>query len=336
MALNRLQKQQLKPIVIAVGASAIAAIAMMFVPVGLLESITGATGISEMVPATAAPLGDTARALMAFAIGALTLVAVLALLLRSEKVTANPAVETPMRSSAPSSDRLAGIKARVSGVSLPKFAMPKMPWTRNEGDILDLADLPQLKTFDAHPDAPARRPLSASSDLAVPFASVPEFAAAAAPSALEEADIEAEVVEAESFENAVFVAPQEQPSVAPQYVDPKPVQAALQPSLAEMVAQLEAAVLQRKAQLAELEVVAADLAANNSQTAELPEAEAVAEQDAVAPKFETEILPPEPAQAARPVLEAVPSSPVSASEDDMDAALRAALDTLQRMNVRAG
>ena len=39
---------------------------------------------------------------------------------------------------------------------------------RGAGDITDLEDLPKLRSGDAHPDAPPRRPFSANRDLAEP------------------------------------------------------------------------------------------------------------------------------------------------------------------------
>ena len=60
---------QTQAVAMATGGAAIAAIAAMFVPTGIWETLTGSTGVSEMIPATAAPLGDTARALIAAALG---------------------------------------------------------------------------------------------------------------------------------------------------------------------------------------------------------------------------------------------------------------------------
>ena len=62
-----------RAVAMATGGAAIAAIAAMFIPTGIWETLTGATGVSEMIPATGAPLGDKARALISFTFGALTL-----------------------------------------------------------------------------------------------------------------------------------------------------------------------------------------------------------------------------------------------------------------------
>ena len=61
---------QMKALTMAMAGATVAAVATMFVPASMLEGLTGATGLSEIVPPAAAPLGDTARALIAFAAGA--------------------------------------------------------------------------------------------------------------------------------------------------------------------------------------------------------------------------------------------------------------------------
>jgi hypothetical protein len=348
MGLNRLQNDQIKPVGLAFGISAIAAISAMLVPVGLIESVTGATGISEIIPATAAPLGDTARAVIAFLAGAFTLIAALAIMLRQNNASSmDKAYSDPVKKA----DALTGIKARAAAIKLPriglpKIGLPKMPWTKNEDDILDLADLPRLRSFDAHPDAPARKPLSASSDLRAtmvqPTLSNAEakfwgdpVEAPVADSATIEAAIEPEyqnetAVEVEPKvivpEKAINEMPASAETPAPTPVSTHAGSGAVGQTLAEMVAQLEAAVIQRKAQLAELEIVAAGLLASKMEPAPYTEQKVVAE------KAVAEILPPE---IPRPPLEAVPSSPRADADDDMDAALNAALETLHKMNAQA-
>ncbi len=348
MGLNRLQNDQIKSVGLAFGISAVAAISAMFVPVGLIETVTGATGISEMIPATAAPLGDTARAIIAFLAGAFTLIAALAIMLRQNNVPSTNKVhfDTDVKV-----DDFKGIKARVSAIrlpkiTLPKIGLPKMPWTKNEDDILDLADLPRLRSFDAHPDAPARKPLSASSDLSNSM-NKPTLSSAEAkfwgdpvePSAAQAAAVETifepaiepklqheTVVEIEPEVIVAVEASYEAPTSASVSASTDTRSGSDEQSLAEMVAQLEAAVIQRKAQLAELEIVAAGLMAGKMEPA------AVTEPIDIAEKSVSEILPPE---IPRPPLEAVPSSPRVKADDDMDAALHAALETLHKMNAQA-
>jgi hypothetical protein len=295
-----MQNSQIRAMAMAFAGSVVAAVAAMFIPVGILESITGATGLSELVPAARAPLGDTARALIAFGTGAITLAVLAFILLRQNDPAfkrAAPAAPDWTEDDAPSfGDRLSRIK-------LPAMALPKMPWQKGEDDITDLADLPKLRNGDSHPDAPPRRPLSAEQDL--PVLDVGK---------VRDPEVEERVAEPELKQvEPIVVEPVEVAS-------PSPVAAAMhwavedvQPTLAEMVAQLEAAVAERQKQLAELESVAAQLGAESVERSNSAEAAGTAE-----------LL-----RAERPPLEAVPAS---AKDDDMDSALAAALATLHRMN----
>lgn len=284
---------QIRAIAFAFAGSVAAAVAAMFIPVSILEGITGATGLSELVHATRAPLGDTARALIAFGAGAITFAVLVFILLRQGDAPftrSAPAVPDWVEEEAPS------FAGRLSRIKLPSMALPQMPWQKGDDDITDLADLPKLRGGDSHPDAPPRRPLSAREDLPA-FDRVKEAA-----SAIEEpfvGQIEAPVVEpVEIVAPAVVAAP---PSIAAED---------MQPTLSEMVAQLEAAVAERQKQLAELEAVAAQLTAGQAEVEEVQES-------------------PEPMRAERPPLEAVPAG---VKDDDMDSALAAALATLHRMN----
>lgn len=287
---NGVPDNQMKAPAMAMAGAAVAAVATMFIPVVMLESFTGSTGISELVPATAAPLGDTARAIIAFAVGALTLAVLGSLLTR--------------QANAPRAMEPASLfKDRPGWI-----AWPKMPWTKDGDDITDLSDLPKLRNGDAHPDAPPRRPLSAHQDLPVlaldkvvtPVGEGPETEEAPILFAMPAVEIEA--AETRS---------------------PEPVAAVgdMQPTLAEMMAKLEAAGAERQKRLADLEIVAAKLAAVGlDPVVARPEGETIADVG----------ITVEPARTERPALEAVPPSPVE--EDDMDAALAAALATLHRMN----
>ncbi len=319
------QNRQMRSLSIAMGASIIAAAATMFVPVNVLESITGATGLSEIVGAAAAPLGDKARALIAFGAGALTLAAMTVMLLRKDAGLINDDVEVvaaagfaPLPGIVEDDDDGAGdgdgeplsLMERLFRLRLPALSLPKMPWVKGENDITELGDLLKLRNGDIHPDAPPRRPLSATQDLPV----------------LDLAEMQIEGFAEKQPEPLVEVDAVVLPSAA--YEPSVPVEHAasdFQPSLAEMVAQLESAVNQRQQQLAALEIVAAQLAAEKpAEDVAVPLEMQVS--DVVA---NVETLP-EPARAERPPLEAVPTSPEK--QDDVDAALAAALATLHRMN----
>ena len=315
------QNRQMRSLSIAMGASIVAAAATMFVPVNVLESITGATGLSEIVGAAAAPLGDKARALIAFGAGALTLAAMTVMLLRKDAGLINDDVEVvaaagfaPLPGIVEDDDdgdvEPLSLMERLLRLRLPALSLPKMPWLKGENDITELGDLLKLRNGDIHPDAPPRRPLSATQDLPV----------------LDLAEMQIEGFAEKQPEALVEVDAVVLPSAV--YEPSAPVEHAasdFQPSLAEMVAQLESAVNQRQQQLAALEIVAAQLAAEKpAQDVAVPLEMQVP--DVVA---NVETLP-EPARAERPPLEAVPTSPEK--QDDIDAALTAALATLHRMN----
>jgi hypothetical protein len=354
---------KLKSMGLAFGVSAFAAIGTMFLPVALLESLTGATGLSELVPATAAPLGDTARALIAFGTGALTLAVMAIFLLRKERLMSDlesvtfPAAHAEPATSLKPADILSGLKARFG-----KLSLPKMPWAKNnEDDILDLADLPKLRTLDAHPDAPARRPFSAGSDLDL-TADLAEQPSTPAPqtatpdlhfwperpdevqSGVTEAAVQAPVIAPTgewplAAKSISEVPVSEQVSVV-ETAPVKTVEAAVedtndaQPSLAILVNQLEQAVLLRQQQLSALEIVAAQLK-SEAVVAVIPD---VAEAPLVHAATVDPVLPlAEPIEAVRferPSLEAVPMPERKMADDGMDAALNAALETLQRMNAQ--
>lgn len=306
---------QMRAFAMATAGAALASIAMMFVPIGILESITGSTGLSELVPAARSPLGDTARALIAFGAGAFTLSVLAYLLTRQDSSPAPraspsvPAWEWAADEHAPS------LMERLREIKLPSFALPKMPWHKGEEDITELADLPKLRNGDSHPDAPPRRPLVASQDLPV----------------FEMSELSDIHIEQKPEVAAAPVAPDVIANVeALQELAPattRIVVADIEPTLADMVEQLEAVVAERQRQLSELEAVAIGLV----QTRSTPRPMGSPENS----QSEVEIIDQkgifiEPAQAERPPLEVVPSPAVK--DDDMDSALAAALATLHRMN----
>ena len=316
------QNWQMRSMGLALGASILAAVATMFVPVSVLESITGASGLSELVPATAAPLGDTARALIAFGAGALTLAFMAVALLRQNNVPPARNAATVPADIVEEDDRIfaSSLKERIS-----KIELPRMPWIKGDDEITELSDLPRLRGGDVHPDAPARRPLSAIIDL-------PVF------------DLTEKIVEAETnvVEPIELIEPVElvtsvepEPVAQPVAVEPERVRHSVavetQPTLAEMVAQLEASVAQRQRQLAELEMVARNLASAGIEHSPNPFGETKGSGEAIETEEPAEVLRPE----WRP-LGMVPKPHEVADEisepDDMDEALAAALATLHRMN----
>jgi hypothetical protein len=132
-----------------------------------------------------------------------------------------------------------------------------------------------------------------------------------------------------------------EPKVATAFVE-APAMDDTQPSLAELVAKFEAAVARRTEQLAALESLATRLASQTDAAAEFAADAAAPENAAAQPPVEFQpaaaTLQPQEfetvKQTLRPPLEAVPSAKRNDSDDDMDAALNAALATLQRMNAK--
>ena len=309
----------MRALAIALGGAILTSVVAMLIPVSIFESITGATGFSELVPATGAPLGDTARALIAFGFGALGFVALAVFLLRR-----------------PSAAKAPTAKADIEGPSFMDKMRAKLSEITTGGNksdaVTELSDLPKLRAGDTHPDAPPRRPISAHRD----FGEVDTGIPAVAESVI--AIAEEPVVE------ELAVAPVEA-VVEQQAAEPTPTNAA---TVTNMVDRLEWAVAERQEQIAKLEA----LASAEISKPELP-LQAVAVEVAPEPEQQPEseskpdiitqgtrqsiLSQPNFTQpiSAQPVLEVVPSEPVTELvEDDMDAALRSALETLHRMNAR--
>jgi hypothetical protein len=296
---------QIRAIMLAMAGAIIVSVTFMFLPVRLLESAAGSSGLSELIPAARAPLGDTARALFAFGSGAFTLsVLVYALLHFGTTSTKRIELEEPAPDWANEPEE-AKAASRLARLKMPSLSIPKMPWVHDDGDITELSDLPKLRNGDTHPDAPPRRPLFANQDL--PVIDLADIATEMTP------DPQSEIVVDESA--AV--------SSDPVTISPLSVKQDIEPTLAEMVAQLEAAVAERQKQLSELEIVAEQLA---SRTVVQPVHDDIADIEEIA---EVDVTF-EPTRDGRPSLEIVPDFVVK--DDDMDSALAAALATLNRMN----
>jgi hypothetical protein len=299
--------EQVKALGMAIGGASVAAVAAMFVPTPMLESFTGATGLSELFPAAAAPLGDTARAIIAFGTGVFTLAVLAFMLLRQDNAPLAAAPATR----AEEAQQSVSIKDRLA-----RLTLPKMPWNKGDDDITELGDLPKLRNHDSHPDAPARRPLSAHLDL--PVLDLGELNSVSRGAD----EISSREVAAVDHVDDALIANDAPMMISAPLADSPATPAEIQPTLAEMVAQLEAAVAERQSQLAQLEAVAAQLGAGR----------VMAGQASHAPTDAEMYLPeatPAPAHTERPPLAAVPPS---VKDDDMDSALAAALATLHRMN----
>ncbi len=303
MQLGMKLDQQMRAMAMAIGGAAIASVVAMFVPVGLWETLTGSTGISEMIPATAAPLGDTARAMIAFGVGALTFALLAPMLLRRKDMVR----AAPQRGREPvyyqiDDEPRGDQKTAPSLISrLKEKASAFIAARRGAGDISGLEDLPKLRPADAHPDAPPRRPLRATRDLVDPEPEALVQETLVQPSAEPVAESEMGIALPET-------------SVEPALSADVPAEIS-SASLAEMIDRLETALAERQQKLAQLEALIGEEAA-----AKVPQLREVASEAASVAK-------------AAPVVEAVASAAPQEAEE-MDAALRSALQTLHRMNAR--
>lgn len=346
--MNRPKNEQMKPIIMAIGAATAAAIAAMMVPVSVIESITGATGISELIPATGAPLGAKARAIISFFAGVITMMMAMGYLMRrnSETQTDVTSMQNTARTidmQSDSSSLFTKLQSRLSSIKTSGIQLVSIPWAKKDKDgIFDLADLPNLRVQDAHPDAPSRRPISALTDLAdaeltpraaplpSPSLAVKEPIAIASDdeTVVEQASLRSEWQTHQIAEATAEAAVPDQEKTQPEAVYAPPAKSE-KPPLADLIAQLQAAIEGRLALLSKIEDLSAEVHAEKAATpAAVKEASA---QDVVS--SEPELLPPP--VYSRPPLEAVPTQPRSAEDEEIDAALNAALETLQRMNVQA-
>ncbi|PHR13607.1 MAG: hypothetical protein COA41_18120 [Sphingopyxis sp.] len=153
-----------------------AALVIATLPHVYLENIVGATGLSEIIPAAAPPLGNTARALIAVVAGLVSASALFLFLNHKTKsheggsdmslaIRKNVATESTDQENE-SRSRRALPKLNLSAKSLTKFL--KKP-KKSSGQVTELKDLPDIRRADRHPDAPARQPIFAASDLGAPL-----------------------------------------------------------------------------------------------------------------------------------------------------------------------
>jgi hypothetical protein len=300
------------------------------------------TGLSEIIPAAAPPLGNTARSLIAVAAGMISASALYLFLNHKPKfhegdsdmslATRRDLMKESMDIRQEGKSRFAG--SSFSAKSLTRFLRkPK----KSRGQVTELKDLQDTRQADRHPDAPARQPIFASSDLGLPLTEK-----------IQRGDqLVDEPVTAEPEEGAA------QPTATPQppaTEEEQQSQFEERPSQyrAETVPQPEKAVTSR-ADLSALSLaeLADRLEAGLARLEKLQRREPAAmptESAATVPDAENVVSSPEAAEAPAPVtippLRSV--EPVEPAETDsgdrrqadMDAALKAALGTLERMTVR--
>lgn len=222
--------------------------------------------------------------------------------------------------------RFAAPKMGLSAKSLTSFL--KKP-KKSPGQVTELGDLPDIKAADRHPDAPARQPIFASSDLGAPLAE----------------RIKRLDEQAEAREIAEAPEPAAQPTAGPETFAPGMEQqpqsrARTEQDPTESVFQRDEAVAP-KADLSSLSL--AQLA--DRLEAGLERLEALYTRDGVArpapspvpaPVRDHAVAVPDdtPAPVTIPPLRSIDSNDPDTQgsrQADMDAALKAALGTLERM-----
>lgn len=143
-------------------AGAGAALALLSMPVGLLEMIASSVGLSEILPAAAPPLGLKARGLMAIFLGLMAFG--LAAALGRETKRANARTENQGRATRAAGGSIMGFAlSKLTALARGRAGPVKTP-IRAVASTSDEQAAPALRRADAHPDAPARAPIFASRD----------------------------------------------------------------------------------------------------------------------------------------------------------------------------
>ncbi len=339
-------------------AGAGAALVTVTLPHVYLESIIGATGLSEIIPAAAPPLGNTARGLIAIMAGLVSASAIYFFLNRKGGSDMGVALREQINAANPiESDLEEEVHAKKSRFTLPKFDAKsltkflKKP-KKDKARVMDLADLPQLRKLDDETDAPARPSIFAPPEAATMLPeTIPPFEEPAAdehagePAATEEsaavADIPAPlnpfVADAAQQAPAVPVEPEPGPAAMPDLVVPQEDLSAL--NIAQLAERLEAGLnrlkqleMGRAMAIGEMPPAAiADAPAETPQTAGHEPAVAHRE-TAPATDYvrEATIFTPPPLKEVAQPAEVV----MDDRQADMDVALKAALGTLEKMTAQ--
>ena len=128
-----------------------AGLALLSMPVGLIEMLVASSGLSEAWPAAAPPLGMKARLLIALFAG-LMAAALAGILVRDRGDGAEVKDEERGDEATQGAEKMGFAFSRLTALARGRSAQP----------IDDMA--PSLRRADAHPDAPARTPIFASRD----------------------------------------------------------------------------------------------------------------------------------------------------------------------------
>lgn len=142
---------QKRPVAAALCGGLAAALLLLSMPVGLIETLVASSGVSEAWTAAAPPLGIKARILLA-GFGAFMAVGLIWASHRQQRPTWPDKDENRRRNSA-------------AGVTIMGFALSKLGWlARGRNDGSRQMSRPAQRRMDSHPDAPARAPIFASRD----------------------------------------------------------------------------------------------------------------------------------------------------------------------------
>lgn len=146
-----------------------AALVVATLPSVYLEKIIGMTGIAEIVSAAAPPLGNTAKSLLAIFAGLVSTSIIFYFLHRKGDADMGLAI----RKLANWEEEKAEWEERKAKPKKSKFSLKKLLQKpkKKKGEVKDLSDLPNLREKDSHPDAPARQPIFAEKDLGAPLES---------------------------------------------------------------------------------------------------------------------------------------------------------------------
>ena len=321
-----------------------AALVVATLPHVYLESMIGATGLSEIVPAAAPPLGNTARGLVAVLAGLVCTSALyLFLNYKTKSLEGGSDMSLAIRRNL-TPETMDKERDGTSGFSVPKLNFSAKSLTKflkkpkkSTGQVTELKDLPKVRPADSHPDAPVRQPIFASSDLGAPLAQkIKPF---------EQPEMAQDHVEPEqpSASQPVTPAPYVVDKTLHSSPEPEPTPA---PIHHENVSQAEATVAPREdltalsiAQLADrLEAGLRRIEALESRVRGAPPSESpVAASQAVEEEMPSVQAPEEPVPVTIAPLRSVASSENDFQDHrqaDMDEALKAALGTLERMTAQ--
>lgn len=315
-----------------------AALVIATLPHVYLENIVGATGISEFIPAAAPPLGNTARGLIAVVAGLISASALYLFLTHKTKsyeggsdmslALRKNLTREPVAEERESKLRFSVPKLNLSAKSLTKFL--KKP-KKSPGQVTELKDLPDVRAADRHPDAPVRQPIFASSDLGAPLAeSIKRFDQSGARKEVAEPAKQSAspIVKPDPFAAEKVPDPVVEETPAPNqtenHAQPNASSAPREDlstlSLAQLADRLEAGL--RRLDILEMraQIVSPQASSETAPKAEITDSSAE--------------VSAEPAPVAIPPLRSVESVAIDAQtgrQADMDAALKAALGTLEKM-----